>query len=307
MVTQVEPLSEGFRLRFEDGETVAASRVVVAAGINYFRHVPESLAALPAEYLSHSSQHHDLGGFKGRRVAVIGAGASAIDLAGLLADAGAEVELIVRRTKIDWLDPPSARERSLWERIRYPESGLSPGLRSRFYEDLPMFFRHLPERTRLQIVDSFLGPAPPAWMKDRIIGRMPVRLRCELVGAAVRQDRVSVRLRERDGAEEQELVADHVIAATGFRIDLRRLPFLDSATVERTRKVAGAPALSADFEASVPGLYFAGVTAANTFGPVMRFMLGANYTARRLSRHLVGFRARRFGSNRVVQVDPAQA
>ena len=46
------------------------------------------------------------------------------------------------------------------------------------------------------------------------------------------------------------------------------------------------PVLSANFESSAPGLYFVGVMATNTFGPVMRFLTGARYTAEQLSRHL---------------------
>jgi hypothetical protein len=47
------------------------------------------------------------------------------------------------------------------------------------------------------------------------------------------------------------------------------------------------PALSANFESTVPGLYFIGVSAAASFGPMMRFAYGAAYTARRVTRDLV--------------------
>jgi len=33
----------------------------------------------------------------------------------------------------------------------------------------------------------------------------------------------------------------------------------------------------------VPGIYFAGLAAANSFGPVMRFAYGAGFAARRLT------------------------
>ena len=36
----------------------------------------------------------------------------------------------------------------------------------------------------------------------------------------------------------------------------------------------------------MPGLYFAGVAAANSFGPVMRFAFGAGFAARTLARAL---------------------
>ena len=55
------------------------------------------------------------------------------------------------------------------------------------------------------------------------------------------------------------------------------------------RKIAtqhGAPLLTKNFELSMPRLYFVGMPAAPTFGPVMRFAVGSRYTADRLSRHL---------------------
>jgi hypothetical protein len=36
----------------------------------------------------------------------------------------------------------------------------------------------------------------------------------------------------------------------------------------------------------MPGLYFVGVIAANTFGPVLRFACGAEFAAPRLAQHL---------------------
>ena len=47
-----------------------------------------------------------------------------------------------------------------------------------------------------------------------------------------------------------------------------------------------APVLSQRFESSVPGLYFTGLAAAPSFGPVMRFVFGVEYTAKLLARHL---------------------
>jgi hypothetical protein len=36
----------------------------------------------------------------------------------------------------------------------------------------------------------------------------------------------------------------------------------------------------------VPGLYFVGIAAANSFGPVMRFAFGADFAARTVTRAL---------------------
>jgi len=97
--------------------------------------------------------------------------------------------------------------------------------------------------------------------------------------------RVELRLRHAAG-KQLLLKTDHVIAATGYRLDLDRLPILDEDLRRDVRRVGGTPRLSANFESSVPGLYFLGPLSANCFGPAMRFVLGADFTARRLGRHL---------------------
>jgi hypothetical protein len=88
-----------------------------------------------------------------------------------------------------------------------------------------------------------------------------------------------------DGAQ-RTLVTDHVIAGTGYQVDLRRLAFFNSGLLAGIQCVANTPVLSMNFESSVPGLYFVGTSSANSFGPMARFAYGAGFTARRLSRHL---------------------
>ncbi|MFY9936673.1 MAG: FAD-dependent oxidoreductase, partial [Silvibacterium sp.] len=74
-VTSVRPIDGGFELATADGQIVKARRVVVATGVTSFGYVPPGLAELAHELVTHSSEHQDLSGFNGRRVAVLGAGA----------------------------------------------------------------------------------------------------------------------------------------------------------------------------------------------------------------------------------------
>jgi hypothetical protein len=46
------------------------------------------------------------------------------------------------------------------------------------------------------------------------------------------------------------------------------------------------PRLTRHFESSIPGLYFVGTAAANSFGPMLRFAYGAGFTSSRLAGHL---------------------
>lgn len=283
MVTSVEQLPKGFTLRLDSGETVQCRRVVLAVGITHFEYVPPTLAHLPQQYLSHSAQHRELEGFRGRSVAIIGAGASALDLAGLLNEAGAQVQLISRREELVFHTAPTGKQRSLWKRIRHPQSGLGPGLRSRFYSDAPQAFHRLPERWRLAIVGKALGPSGGWFVRDMVVGRVPMLLGYAPEAAAARDGCVHLQIRSVDGDSRKAVQVEHVIAATGYRVNLARLTFLSKDMQARIRCVENAPVLTPDFESSLPGLYFAGVAAANSFGPVMRFAYGAGFTARRLA------------------------
>ena len=280
MVVALDRSPHGFDIRLDQGERVAAHRVVVAVGIDYFAYVPPNLAHLPADFLSHSSDHHDLGGFKGRDVTVIGGGASALDLMAALHEVGATVRLVARRSRLTWNSPAS---RSLWKRW-YPKCGLGPGWRNRFYEHAPMLFRRMRPETRLRILRTWLGPSGAWPIKDRV-ERMPLMLGCTPRSAEFRDGWAQLRVVGPDG-EKREIPTNHIIAATGYRVDLRRLAFLSDDLRAQLRSVEYAPTLSSDFQSSVPGLYFVGLASALTFGPVMRFVLGARYTARRLAGHL---------------------
>ena len=81
------------------------------------------------------------------------------------------------------------------------------------------------------------------------------------------------------------LIVDHVIAGTGYKIDIGRLPYVAPNLLGALRQQLQAPVLSPNFESSVPGLYFAGLASAYAFGPIMRFVAGAAPTAHRLERH----------------------
>ena len=285
LITNVSRLSGGFVLQLEDGETVHARSVVLAVGITHFDYVPENLAHLPEEFLTHSARHREVAPFRGRNVVVIGGGSSALDLAGLLHEAGAHVELVSRRQELKFHSQPTGKPRSGWQQIRHPQSGLGPGMRSRFFADLPMAFYYLPERLRVEAVRRTLGPSGGWFIRDKVIGKVPLHLGCTPQRAKIQNGNVRLTVRAADGSE-REIVTEHVIAATGYQVDLERLKFLDPEIRSKLKALNGAPVLSSNFESSMPGLYFAGVAAANSFGPVMRFAFGAGFAARTLARTL---------------------
>ena len=285
LVSSIDLLPDGYLLRLDDGETVKTRQVVLAVGITHFEHVPDNLAHLPSASLSHSSQHHDLDWFQGRKVVVIGGGSSALDLAGLLHQAGVDVQLVSRRKELKFHTKPNGKPRSWWHQIRHPQSGLGPGLRSRFFANAPWAFHYLPERLRLELVRRTLGPSGGWFSKDMVIGQVPLLLDHRIERAEMQDGMVQLHLRGE--SSERTITADHVIAATGYKVQIERLTFLSRSIRSELKAVDSTPVLSSNFESSVPGLYFVGIAAANSFGPVMRFAFGAGFAAERLTRALI--------------------
>jgi thioredoxin reductase len=276
-----------FDVELDGGETIQAGRVIVAAGISHFAYVPPMLSELPEELAVHSSRHHDYGAFAGKRVAVVGGGASAVDVALSLHEAGASTELIARRPKLAFHDPPLAK-RSILDRLLYPRSGIGCGVRSRFFTDMPDLFARFPRGLRAAAVRTHLGPAPCWFTKEKFEPNVTTHLGVQLERAEPRDGGVRLQLRGTNG--QSEVNVDRVIAATGYRVDLARLGFLDSAISGAVSTYEGSPILNRNFESSVPGLYFVGLSAANTFGPMLRFAFGARFAAARLRAHLSGVR-----------------
>jgi len=281
LVQSLRREGDGFSLSLDDGSIIMARRVVVAVGVGRFKNIPEKLRRL-GDQVSHSYDHRDLSVFTGRRIAVVGAGASAIDIAGLMRDRDADVELICRADRLGFGGPRRLNDPSLWESLRNPSSGIGPGWRSRLCTDAPVLFHMGPARLRRLIVEKHLGPFADFVMKEKIEGRVPVLSGREIADAKPEGRRVRLTLRKRDGTTSEGSY-DHVVAGTGYRVDINRLEFLDEALRSEIACVANTPILSTRFQSSVRGLFFVGPVAANSFGPVMRFAYGAGFASRRVA------------------------
>jgi hypothetical protein len=132
-------------------------------------------------------------------------------------------------------------------------------------------------------VKSILGPSGAWWLHDRVVGRVEVRTGQRVTRATRQGDKVELDIVSTSGARDH-LVVDHVLAATGYRVDVDAMTVLDQAIRQRLERVAGFPLLDASFESSVPGLFFAGLASAGTFGPLMRFVCGTDFASPRLAR-----------------------
>jgi lysine/ornithine N-monooxygenase len=274
-----------FELTLDD-RRVTAKRVMLATGHMAFRYVPDVLMAAAPEArvrITHSADHRDFAEFSGRDITVIGRGQSGLETAALLHEQGANVRLLARAPAVDW-NPDLDEQHSLFERLRRPESGLGPGWRSLFYSELPRAFFMLPRARRQHVLATAHAPAGAWWLKRRVVGKVPLLTSHEVVAAEARGDKLDLTMRSDRGA--LRIATDHVIAATGYRVDLDRLTFLEPSLRAAIKTADGAPVLNPVFESSVPGLHFVGLSSALSFGPVMRFVYGSRHAAAILTAHM---------------------
>lgn len=289
-VARVSPNTHAFRVELDDGETFYAERVVVAAGIVPLAWRPPQFVGLPSELVSHTSEHSDLSVFEARRVAVIGRGQSALESAALLAEAGAEVEVLVREGDVRWLpaeDPIDDTDASFFS-YAYRKTALgSP--RTSWLVAAPGLVHRLPYRVRQPLVYQFTKPRASGWLKPRLSGS-PITIGRSIASASPRGNELLLKL---DDGSTREL--DHLLLATGYRVDPTRYTLLAPEILSSMRTRDGSPVLAAGFESSVRGLHFLGAPAARSFGPLNNFVAGTWASARGLTRGVVGRGAPRGG------------
>jgi FAD-dependent urate hydroxylase len=261
-VRALAPSPDGFEAHLEDGTTITAQNVVAAPGVASFAVEPPSVTGkLAPDQWSHTSSTVDFAGLEGRRTLIVGGRQSAFEWAALLAEEGAaRVDIVYRHdtpefTPSDWsfVGPWLARTR-----------------------ETRGWFRNLPEAERAAVVQRHwqvgrLQLEP--WLADRIATRA-VHLWPRTEPAGIEDGATGeIAVTLSDGTR---LTTDHVLLATGYKVDMRRVPYLAATGLELAD---GFPVLDPDFQSSLPGLYIPGFPSTRDFGPFFGFVAGATTTA----------------------------
>ncbi len=276
-VASVERIGDKFRVTLEDGRVLEAAAVIMAVGLYYYANMPAEYTHLSSEVMTHSFEHNDFSRFNGKKLLVIGGGQSAVEYTALLLEAGASVHLVSRR-RINWLAPDHSEERSLWEKIKAPNSGIAPGWKNWALEYLPYLFYYLPQYRKDRYIRNHYNAAASDWLRDRVIGKAHLHEGQKTQSLKEVAGGVDVSLE--DGTEFH---VDHVMLSTGYEVRLSRLNMVHPALRAQVQTETDIPQLSSSFESSVPGLYFIGLTSLRSFGPLYRFVVGAKASGERVA------------------------
>lgn len=284
-VEHLDQRSDHFFLTLANGRRCKAACVVIATGLSGFKFLPTVLSELPSSLVTHTSCLTSFSAFKGRDVAVVGAGQSALEAAALLNEAGARPQLLSRENTILW-QTRVFRERSLWRRVRSPIAGLGTGPKAWALTHFPGALHRFPDAWRIPFTKSHLPAEGAWWLRNRVANRVETHLGVTVVEAHEQSSRVALQLKSAQDGTIRQHFFDHLVAGTGYNIDVGRLSFIEPELRGKITRLEGHPELNSAFESSVPGLYFIGPTSALSFGPLFRFVTGAEYSVRVVSAHL---------------------
>ena len=276
-VKTIEKNGSGFKAILSNGQIVKSKRVISATGIAPFPWMPKEFDGLPASHVTHSSDHADLSRFGGRDILVVGGGQSALDAARILHAYGATVEVVAKQKEIRWVGEHAWLHRlGLLSWCLYSNFDVGPAGLSRLV-GFPRIFRKLPRSWQDRLSYRSIRPAGTGWQRP-YLAKVTMSTDRRVCSAEVQGDRVRAKLS--DGTER---IVDHVIVATGYRVDIRRCSYLSPAIQNALKTVSGSPVLGRGFESSVAGLHFVGKPAAWSFGPLLNFVSGSHFAGAELA------------------------
>lgn len=275
-VRKIKKQNDFFVVSLMDGRTVMAKSVIMATGLAYFAYRPEIFTHIPEKFVSHTVDNRPFSQFTNKTVVVIGSGQSALENAALMSEQGITVH-VIHRSPLRFTTP---EKKSLYYKIRYPRAGITDGWDKWLLERFPYVFHGLPQWLKNIYIQGkgANGPIGTYWLKPRI-KNVIFHSQTYVEVAEVISGRLHLIL-----SDQTSIVADHIVLATGYRIDVSRLPMLDKALVKDIQTYRGNPKLQRNFESSVQGLYFTGISSAVSFGPLYRFVTGVDATAKKLAR-----------------------
>ncbi|MEJ8566455.1 NAD(P)-binding domain-containing protein [Elongatibacter sediminis] len=248
----------------DTGQRIRSRNVVLALGFGNFAYTPPELAPLfPADRYGHTCDRVDFGQLRDRRVLIIGGRQSAFEWTALIREAGAAAVHVAYRH-----DTPLF-ETSEWGWVNDIVDRLSTD---------PAWYRRLTDSEKADLNRRFWEEGRlklEPWLADRI-DHPNVHL----------HPHTNVRdTHDGDGGirvtldNEEVLTVDEVVFATGYRVDLQRVPLLTEGLLSELNIRDGFPQLDPGFQTQVPGLYITSLAATRDFGSFLAFTVSVRAQA----------------------------
>ena len=272
-ITKIDQIEDRFSLSFDDGKSIMANKVVLAVGLRYFKNIPEPYTSIfPQDKVHHTAEHVDFSSLKGKRVLIVGGRQSAFEWAALIHEEGA------KNIHMTYRHPTPSFEPSDW-------TWVNPMVES--MADHPAWFRNLPQEEKDSITKRMWGEGRlklEPWLAKRIT-QETIHLHPQTQVVECRElPAGELQITLNDGST---MAIDHVILATGYKMDITRIPFIMNGNLASQLKTQnGFPMLDESFQSSIPNLYFTGLPAAQDFGPFFGFTAAANTSAKIIGRAL---------------------
>jgi len=271
-VTKLSRTGDSFRAGLENGDEIEAQNVVLAVGLRHFKNIPaEYKTLLPAGTFHHTADLVDFSALNGKRVLIIGGRQSAFEWAALLHEQGArEVHLTYRHDT-----PAFAPSEWAW---------VNPILKDMVNN--PAWFRTLLQTEKDAVAKRMWSEGRlkmEPWLVKRIT-QETVHLHPQTFVTACAPTPAGLMVTLND---HSTLTVDHVILATGYKVDLAQIPMLTAGNLAAQIETKnGFPVLDEGFQSSVPHLYFTGFPAAQDFGPFFGFTAAVRTSALVIGRRL---------------------
>ena len=269
-IERLDDHDDHFVATTSDDEVIEAQRVVLAPGFKHFAHIPEDLKhKLPSGSFQHTAEFVDSSNARDQRYLIIGGRQSAFEWTALLLEAGAAAVHLSHRHA----SPAFAVADWSW---------VNP-LVDNMVAD-PNWFRGLSQAEKDDVshrlwAEGRLKIEP--WLEARLNDeRVKIWPETQLENC---NDDLEVTLS--NGAKFQ---VDHIILATGYKVDIARLPYLAAGNLLTKLETRNSfPVLDDHFETSVPGLFITSMPAGQDFGPFFGFTISVRTSARLICERLV--------------------
>lgn len=264
--------NRGFVATTRDGDVINTNRVVLAPGFKHFAHAPAEITTkLPHSRYQHTSTFIDFSDAANKRYLIIGGRQSAFEWAALLLEAGAAAIHISHR------HASPAFAIADWSWVNAIVDNIA---------DDPNWFRRLSPAEKDAVshrlwAEGRLKLEP--WLEPRLTNdRVRIWPQTQLVSCSETSNGdLEVML-----SNGETLNVDDVVLATGYKVDISRLPILSSSLLKAIETRNGFPVLDDHFETSIPGLFITSMPASQDFGPFFGFTIAVRTSAKLIGERL---------------------